>query len=130
MPPAKPPTQAKPPPSLARTLQPCPTCGAVVCVRVWVMAEGQRTGKWAELPVPVSPVLGEDHVCPAGRESKGDDAASVRHVKLSSTEPIEVSVQSVRAKDLVPSAPAGHSEGEGRWPPDVERVEDHQTISR
>lgn len=56
-------------PPLRPTCAPCPTCGALVQVRTWVMGAKDRPGAWLEELVPLSPVQGQLHQC--GRE--GDE---------------------------------------------------------
>lgn len=49
---------------LRPTLLPCPTCGALVLVRLWHGARRDTPPRWEELDVPLTPVTGEEHVCP------------------------------------------------------------------
>src|SRR5215831_16588563 len=114
---------------LLPTLHPCPHCGTLVCVRLWVMAEGKRPGRWKELEEQLTPVFGDVHQCPAGSESRGDDAVREGHAKLSMSEPCRVSVQSGRAKGLVPSAPAGSDKGHAVAPVG-QLPEDHRSHSK
>jgi hypothetical protein len=48
---------------LRPALEPCPTCGVLVCVRLWHFSRPGVPGRWEELAVPQAPVLGEAHVC-------------------------------------------------------------------
>ena len=49
-------------PTEVRTFVPCPTCGLLVCVRVWHHGDKDTPPAWRESKA-LNPVTGTRHVC-------------------------------------------------------------------
>jgi hypothetical protein len=52
----------------------CPSCGCLTLTSVWTRQGGEGQPGWQDLPVPLTPVMGDVHACPSAQAQQREVA--------------------------------------------------------